>query len=615
MSTESLTVLPYGKPPFTIELTEDNGHRGIVERIIRSSTDSVSIFSDLSYEFTLNCDNMSEIEDVRVFINDTFEPSVFTDGKITFPENGNRYKKIFLDCYGFVELGIALLFRDGHERDLFSEHIPVLVRRGELNSSIKAMVDFVYEHQESLLLNGEPKPRDMTGLKANGYKSLSAQIILADEIATIYEASYGFFRANSRFRIEKEATTTRLEQLQYMTPATLEYISSHPEHLRPTVGNVGIRIGKRSYHPIKTLSLQNVSTRNIYENRVILGFLWKMVDEMDVLSNECSKLICRIPQKEDYDTEYVFSSFFMFSETKKSLEIAKQEIAQLHDRFVQLIALYSDALSIDRRQLDRHPEDIGAPPRPTGAFLSVPEYNKVFIRIHKWYNFGIYDFAKEAFILSFLKLSSLYESYLLVKLINFFTDSGYAVKSSKYSYPVFEKWKYKNTKCDNTFYLSNGCRQIVLYYQPVLFDTDKGKFNGIGLYRNNSINIHSEEYDGGHYYVPDFLIKFDDGDTHKYLIIDAKFSDFNTVRKYHIKDLAFKYLFSVSPLSNMDSIDGLCVIYGKCSEKGQLVSAYDKQLDGQPIKPFADILPLLEGISQNEQYDKLKLLFGKYLLN
>ena len=169
MSTESLTVLPYGKLSFTIELTEDDGHRGIVERIIRSSTDSISIFSDLSYEFTLNCDNMSEIEDVRVFINDTFEPSVFTDGKITFPENGNRYKKIFLDCYGFVELGIALLFRDGHERDLFSEHIPVLVRRGELNSSIKAMVDFVYEHQESLLLNGEPKPRDMTGLKANGY--------------------------------------------------------------------------------------------------------------------------------------------------------------------------------------------------------------------------------------------------------------------------------------------------------------------------------------------------------------------------------------------------------------------------------------------------------------
>ncbi|MCI8514608.1 MAG: hypothetical protein HFI93_08310 [Lachnospiraceae bacterium] len=65
----------------------------------------------------------------------------------------------------------------------------------------------------------------------------------------------------------------------------------------------------------------------------------------------------------------------------------------------------------------------------------------------------------------------------------------------------------------------------------------------------------------------------------------------------------------------MDSIDGLCVIYGKCSEKDQLVSAYDKQLDGQTIKPFADILPLLEGISQNEQYDKLRLLFGKYLLN
>lgn len=84
----------------------------------------------------------------------------------------------------------------------------------------------------------------------------------------------------------------------------------------------------------------------------------------------------------------------------------------------------------------------------------------------------------------------------------------------------------------NTFVYSRGGERITLYYQPVIYDTDQRSVNGIGLYRNNSILLHSgtvePEETEGYYYTPDYLIKIEEkgkrGD--RYLILDAKFAAF-----------------------------------------------------------------------------------------
>ena len=611
MTSSSLTLIPYGKQSFTIGLLENDGRQGAVERIIEHSKESNSVFSDLSYEFILNREDIASIQDVRVYINDTYESATFNKGRICFPATGTSDRKIFLDCYGFVQLSLTLIMNDGSEQNLSSEYLPVLVRRGQLNDAVKAMVNYVYNHQESLLLNGEPKPQNLAGLKESGYKSLAAQIILAEEIATIYETSYGYFKANSRFRIEKVATVDRLERLQYVTPATLEYIASHPEQLRPVNSNAGVRIGNRVYQPEKSLSLQNVNSFDIYENRVVLSFLRKMVDEVAELLERCKNLLQQIPNDEDYSTEYIYSSFFMFSETRRMLEKGMQRLSCLYDKFTQLWGMYRNALKIPVEQLT-------SKPRPTGIFMVVPQYNKIFVRIHQWFSFGIYDFAKENYMLSFIKISSLYESYLLAKMVAYFTDRSYTLIDKKRCiYPVSRRWKYKNTDCTNTYVFFNGKHHITLYYQPVIFDTNQSAINGIGLYRNNSIPVNTGDDDdnrqGGHYYVPDYLVKLEGEKGEKYLIIDAKFSDLMNVRRHYIKDLAFKYLFSVSTIASSDTIAGMCIMYGKCTENEQIQSAYDNQLPGNTIVPLAETLPLIEGVGNEEQYNSLDVLFKMLL--
>ena len=605
MATCSLTLHPYGKQPFSVGLSENDGRKGSIEQIITKTTD-VCIFSDLSYEFALSCGETSPVREVDVYINDVYEPSIYNNGQILFPNKSTSDRRIFMDCYGFVEITLVVYDTDGIEHQYSTEYLPVLVRRGELNDAVKAMVSYVYSNQELLLLNGEPKAKNPANLKESGYQSLSAKIILAEEIAAIYESSYGYFKANSRFRIDKVSKIDRFERLQYVTPTTVQFIATHPEELRQINGSSGIRIGNRVYQPEKTLSLQNERSYDTYENRVVLGFIRKMIDSVNELYVHCYSLLQQIPSNEDYSAEYIYSSFFMFAGTRKMLENGLARLKNLSIKFAHLWTMYSSAFRIQ-------PEAMLSEPQPSHILMSVPQYNRIFAHIHKWFWFGIYDFAKERFMLSFIKISSLYEGYLLAKLISYFQNRGYALENvKKCVYPTRRSWKYKNTNCNNTFIFRNDHHKLTLYYQPVIYDTDECSVNGISLIRNNSIPVFTGDNDdnrsGGHYYSPDYLIKVEDDSSVRYLILDAKFSDFVCVRRHHVKNLAFKYLFPMSPIRPTESIVGLCLIYGKCDASEQMQSAYDKRLHGQQIMPATELLPLIEGVANEGHYSKLDAL-------
>ena len=63
----------------------------------------------------LNCEDLNRIADVRVYVNDVLESSVYNNGRIYFPSRGISNRRIFLDCYGYAELSITLILVDGQE--------------------------------------------------------------------------------------------------------------------------------------------------------------------------------------------------------------------------------------------------------------------------------------------------------------------------------------------------------------------------------------------------------------------------------------------------------------------------------------------------------------------
>lgn len=454
---------------------------------------------------------------------------------------------------------------------------------------------------------------DKVGFKESDYKTLAGQIVLAEKIAAIYEDSYGYFRVNSRSCIEKREIIDRLEKIQYVTPATLNYVVSHPEQLNRVNSNAGIKIGKCYYEPQKVLSLQNVESRDIYENRVVLGFLQRMLSDIVELQGNCKQYLEKIPNNENYSDEYVYSTYFIFEETRKSLEKGIEKLSHLFDKFTRLRRMYGDALAIKEEYVDHEP-------LPTGIFTSVPQYNKIFIYIRQWFKFGVYDLNKENVMLSFVKISNLYEVYLLAKFISYFKEKEYIQEYAKqYEYgSVSDNWKYRNTLCNNTFTFSKAEQKIRLCYQPVIYNKNRNDSNEIVLYRNNSIPVSDRYEKGSDYYVPDFLIEFTHGSTKNYLILDAKFSNLSNVRNRYLKDLVFKYLFSISPINSesvKSAVKGMCVVFGKCTENQQLQSVYDNEIEGNPICPFVETLPLIEGIGSDSHFNNLDKLFRKILLS
>lgn len=608
MASYSLTLQPYGKSSIWVELSDISEENERMNQIPAESSDKY-VFSDLSYIFILSGDNASSVQNIRVYINDVYEPSEYKDGQILFSDKALSDRRIFGDCYGFVKISLLLLDSSGNEHLYSTEYLPVLVKRGELNDAVKAMASYVYSNQELLFLNGELKAKSPADLKEDGYQNLSAQIILAEEIAALYESSYSFFKANSRFRIEKVPKIDWFDHLQYVTPASIQFISTHPEELRRINGQSGIRMGRSAYQPEKTLSMQSEQSQDIYENQIVLGFLRQMVDAIEGLCKNCRSLIAQIPGNENYSEDYVYSSFFVFSETKKMLEDGLNHLITLRAKFGHLWMLYSSAVKVK-------PALVTDKPKPSHIFLSIPQYNRIFVQIYKWFRFGIYDFKKEKFMLSQIKISSLYEGYLLIKMALYFQDRGYERKGAKqFSYLTKQNWRYKNTNCLNTFYFMNDKHKLTLYYQPVVYDLDERDKNGIDLIRNNSLSgLHGEKnenWSGGHYYSPDYLIKVEDGAGARYLILDAKFSNLECVRRYHIRELAFKYLFSMSPIRSADSVVGLCILYGKSKTSDQMQSVYDKQLPNQEITPIAELLPMMENIESEKHYTDFDVLMRK----
>ena len=611
ISIKQLSLIPNNNvgPSLKVALLERNDQRGLLDSGIPLLERNGVVFQDWSYRFEVMCAELEPVQGVSLYINDDYVPCGFrldnesNSVQLLFLNENNR---VFLDCYGFVQIAIQLDYGNDSIQELVTPYIPVLFKRGDLNDSVRKMVEYVDSHQSFLLHYDKQKSREFADLKENGIKSLEAQIYLAKNITSLYERLYSYFKINSRSRIQKDAVVDRIEKLQTVSSKTLEFIVSHPEQLKTIKGTNGVKIGNRFYEPQKTMVLENHFSFDLYENRVVIGFLKKILESINNLYEQCKHLLEELPENEDYNENYVNSSYYICCLTRKRIQDNAVVLKQLSERLHNMWNMYCDALQVT-------PEGLATFPRPTPVFMTIPQYNQVFICIQEWFRFGVYDFSSEKYMLSLIKISSLYEVFLLVKMGMYFQDRGYSLNSKeKTIYPVNRKWKYKNTSICNTLRFSRNQSELTIYYQPVVFDYTRER-NGIGLYKNNSISVNNNSDEGAHYYSPDFIMKFSINGKNRYLILDAKFSSLSTVKKFKIQELVFKYLFSISAIDKDDTLAGLCIIYGKCANGDRLETVHDKELPNDNISPIAELLPLIEGIDSEDHFSKFDELLKKFI--
>ena len=556
---------------------------------------NIRVYDDMRYEVELRDDE--PIESVIVYVNDEVAESVFKDNMITFI---GKNEFVFNEIIGFVQLTFRITYNDESIKWMYSDYISVLIKSTSKNIAIDSMLKYVYKNQIDIL-RSEGTITDIGEGFDNTFDDFWSQIVLFEEIAAVYENNYGYFMANCRYKLEQKEVLDRVEKLQYVDSKTIQYIVQHPEYLKREVS--GIRYGRQTFLPTKTVMKTNHITYDIYENQVVMSFLKLIYDELSVLKESVNGYINVIAEEPESEEGYIVSSQLLYMNAKEVLTGFLEKLSELDRKYQNLVGSYSGILNVTYINMRRQPE-------PTAILLNVPQYNRVYMCIRRWFGRVGYNLINERVMLDFSNVPAIYEAYVLIKLINQIRDSGYELTESKcVIYPKNSNWKYKNKKYNNTFIFKDENSEVVLYYEPVIYDEDRSSVNGINLYRNNSISINkeSEEEMQGHYYVPDYIIKYKEDDKEKYIICDAKFMRRNKVRFNMIPDLSFKYLTSISPLSESAEVKGLYIFYGLNEEEMKSRSFYDNHVrDRKKIVPQIELVPLSESISYADQTDNAR---------
>lgn len=527
------------------------------------------VYNDYYYNYSVIDDNNKDVTIDSLYVNDEK-----IDG---------RDKRIFLDCFGLARIEVVI---DG--MSYISQNIRVLVKELSINQNLKNMIDYIYDNCDNYLYEEHKHSKTFVGIKSSSNVSIDSKLSLLEEIYDIYIKSYNILKNSAQSKLINDNKIGDFSNLQNIGQKTINYIVNHPEELSPVNYNSGIYVNKQYYEPRKTLIQSVAYSYDIYENQVIVSFLKRIIQELEKIRIIVDERRGSILKPDS--NGYIDSSFLIYSYNRKLMNRYIESLDIWISKLKRLYAEYKIILNVSNI-------NISAIPEYTNVFRTIMPYNKFFVEITKWFNCGNYDLKKSDLLLSFISVSKIYEYFCLLKLIKSVELNGYDyIRKEAYKYK--EDLYYKNTIYNNTFEFKKEKIRLTLYFQPVIYGDKQKKNNDIDLIRNTSIGIsdvnirtllNDKEPSHGRYYTPDFLIKItSDLNEKSYHILDAKHSAPNSIKRYQLPALVFKYLFSISTESG-HQVDGLCILSGKekSSSTENLYDYADKR--NVNIIPYAQI--------------------------
>ena len=578
----------------TISITLVPKFRDRIDIVLHKETDSIFydipsgkdvVYNDNPYTFSVSdLDGLPSV----VHINDEVyyvELLERTSERIDFKIKG--HEKPFLHSFGAVRISFEI------DDQLFSSNsIAVMVSNSDITDSVMNMVQFIYDNCEKYLYEEHKYSTVITGLKNNDIVSLEAKIAFLQKALKVYKQSYQYFKFNPYCKLQKVASVDSFDKLQVVSQKTIQYISNHIEDLAVVNYDTGIRVNKQFYQPNKVLVEHNMYSYDVYENKIIVGFLKTLVFDITQIIKSLRDMTY-IKNSHRIEDGYIDSMYQIFSRSIKKINSLIDTLTKLKIEYQQIYYYYLKVFDINT-------EKVMVPPKFTSVFRSIKSYRQIFIVIKDWFSIGNYDIGKDELLLSFLSTSKIYEYYCLIKMLYYLKESlkFELVETSNYSYNVRNPVN-SETKYNNTFVFKKEDVRLSLYFQPYVFK-NASESNNISLFRNTSTSSVKENMSKGTYYTPDFIIKAERDDMSYYLLVDSKFSTPDNFRMYQLQEMVYKYLFSVSPLNDKSHILGMFILCGKTSssDKEDIIHDYASKL-GLKVTPFADIL-IMNGVNTDD---------------
>ncbi|WP_123054464.1 hypothetical protein [Clostridium sp. JN-1] len=565
------------------------------------------VYSDIEYSASIFFEE--KIKSLKIFINNKLQEYTYDSGNITFENNGCTEKRVFTNYFGCVNFTIDIETNSGSHEFFYSDYYDVGIRDNKLNENVRKMAEYVFDNSPKYLFNNSSNVMDFLNIKNSRFKNIDTEISILENILREYEENFKFFITNSKYKTFNNYIVDDFEKLKEIKCETIQYIASNPQYLIPVSYFTHIKYNKLNLQPRKVLVDRTRLDYDIYENQVVVSFLSYIYK---YLYNKIIKIKEKVIYNPSYSIRpsYISSYKEIYKHLLSRIENYINRVEKINKGIQRMYFMYSKILKCSHINITRVP-------KPSHIFMEIQHYRRIYKVIADWFESGNYDFENEKMLLSLIEVNKIYEYYILFKINNYLIKRGFFLKKSiKAEYKLKDNQLYENTEYENTFMFTEKFSNVTVYYQPVIYDGPSKYSNGVGLFRNNCISFDSSK---SNYYAPDYVIKICKGKSSKFIILDAKWSNFDTVLHYRFKEIVYKYIFSISTIDENDEIDKVCVVNGKPKENQieYIYNYYSSKFTerNNQIKPSAKILTLHPDIDKNTQEQLLDNLFSEIVFS
>lgn len=537
------------------------------------------VFDNLPYQIVISSDKTVDFAINSFCVNDE---------EIEFSQNPNglikaKNQRIFQECYG-----IAFIQFEINNEHYISEPLSVMTNESnEINDSIESMTNYIYDNCGDLLYEEHQKNYIHSGLGNSSETSIEVAINRLTEIYDTYKNTLAYFRHAPVKKLIEIEKVDSFERIISISSSAMKYIVTHADELEQTQTNSGIRYMNKFYRPKNTLSKTTAYSLNTYENRVILGFLFTLIQKIEGIKRQLIDYTNKLVAKRIGD--YIESKYYIYSRSRTAMQMYRDKLDSLLDNYKYLYIAYSHVFNLSSRDSKTI---INGVPKFTSAFRNIGVYRNIFAQIKAWFEIENINFDKDELILSFIKTSKIYEYFCLVRMLDVFHQlSPISFEKKRLVYNLNRSYSYyDNTRVNNTFTYDFEQYQYTLFFQPVIFsNANKNLQKDISLFRSTKYSVNEINLTGS-YYCPDYLLKVSSQGKTIYYIIDAKFSKIDNVIKHQLAKLVYQYLFAINPSDKDSKIKGLYILCGK-DINGNQTNIHNKADEiGIKINPFVQFI-------------------------
>lgn len=465
--------------------------------------------------------------------------------RVSFKDEANRGLKLFSLVYDVATIVVEIV---GDKKEEFiSEDIICLSNIKIDAQNIEHIVGSVLNEDDELINKAlfihSKADRSAYGdeIEAQRNRSIDSFIRYVSDVVNVYKQNYSKFKTKAKHSVTTQNRVTKVNKVSTVSQDNIHWLMNNLDVLYE-VPTSGISVGSCNYIPYEMSSLQYERNYSIYENQIIVGLLRKLFKQTSELIHEQEKMLQRETDtlnrlKKISQEYYVYTVLSIKRKYLETINRRQSSLRELHHQLGLLYKRYSDLFGCQGIVFD-------SIPKRTKVFSELAHYKRVYNLIVNYEKYASIEFDREKIISSIKTIDKLYEYYCLIKLLKMFINSGYSFiheekMSKNYSYSPNSLRYSPDTNVANTYYLENDKYNVILYYEPIIYNYQTGATNGIELYRTTDNKLN--------YYCPDFLISFTNkitGQT-QYYILDAKYSNrfnlrkyntlFNSIKKYHLE--------------------------------------------------------------------------------